>query len=89
VVVVRHQNPLINCYELAGPGDSSGVGVHLFARLVREIYPRLEGISILGLFFQIMNEEVDPTTPFCLGCGAWIKAADEMNVSPWGYWTFS
>jgi hypothetical protein len=56
---------------------------------VREIYPRLEGISILGLFFQIMNEEVDPTTPFCLGCGAWIKAADEMNVSPWGYWTFS
>jgi hypothetical protein len=24
-------------------------------------------------------------TPFCIGCGAWIEAADEMNVSPWHY----
>ena len=25
------------------------------------------------------------TTPFCLGCGAWIETPDEMNVSPWQY----
>jgi hypothetical protein len=25
------------------------------------------------------------TTPFCLGCGAWVEKPEELDVSPWYY----
>lgn len=35
-----------------------------------------------------MSEEVDPTTPFCLGCGQWVLEIDEMLASPFTYCTY-
>lgn len=29
--------------------------------------------------------ELDATTPFCLGCGAWIYDQPDVEVSPFSY----
>lgn len=31
------------------------------------------------------TEEINTTTPFCLGCGAWVEVPEELNDSPWYY----
>lgn len=35
-----------------------------------------------------MSEEVDSTTPFCLGCGQWILEIDELLASPFTFCTY-
>jgi hypothetical protein len=31
------------------------------------------------------NGAVNSTTPFCLGCGAWVDVPEEIHTSPWYY----
>ena len=40
-------------------------------------------VTVLFSRDKFVAEADKETTPFCNGCGAWIEAADEMNVSPW------
>ena len=42
------RKPLIKCLEPIESDDSGGVVVHLFPKTMREMYPRMEYISILG-----------------------------------------
>lgn len=72
----RKQVPVIP----SGSSSNTPLGVTTTTTNATSVGRQQEVIRRLG-----STEEIHSTTPFCLGCGAWVEVPEELNDSPWYY----